>query len=584
MIKKFNHRILLYPTIILFLSLFGIFTNPTTIYSATYYVAKNGNDNNSGDKALPWLTIQKAAGTILSGDQVYIKQGIYKETVRPKNSGTQKKYITYQAYAGDEVIIDAEDGIRNDCIRIDNVRYLYFKSLKLQGGKYSGFNATASNNLILDNITAGPRNRLGIYFKNVTDSTIKNCEISYNQHGIYLNNPNNNITIENNHVSYSAPFLPVHDKWGHNITLQPSSNTSNFVNTNIQIINNEVHHAKVQGILVAHSRYVLVKGNYSHHNGATGIQIEGWIGETNKLINPPKNIIVEYNTCEYNSQGYTSETGMWVDDAEDVVVQYNIMRHNETGIKVTGSSRILVRKNLIYENDVGNLSGGIRISGTSKGQKGYNHTIVHNVLHKNCNSTNSHGDLRVGNAYYPEVLGTIVKNNIISEATGIYDLNIHYLTHILDYNDYYNTRNLSINWQGTSKTWSEYLSASGQDSHSITQNPLFTDPANSDFHLQTESPCIDKGTFLTTTTNSGTGTSLTVADARYFIDGYRLIESDLIKVGSNNPVKVINVNYSTNTITVDKSISWNKDDGVSYPYSSSTPDIGAYEYGETNIP
>jgi chitodextrinase len=74
---------------------------------------------------------------------------------------------------------------------------------------------------------------------------------------------------------------------------------------------------------------------------------------------------------------------------------------------------------------------------------------------------------------------------------------------------------------------------------------------------------------------------LTVADARYFHDGYGMIQGDLIQVGSNSPARVTAVNYSTNTITVNRSISWNNGDGVSYEYIGFQPDIGAYEYGSS---
>ena len=74
-------------------------------------------------------------------------------------------------------------------------------------------------------------------------------------------------------------------------------------------------------------------------------------------------------------------------------------------------------------------------------------------------------------------------------------------------------------------------------------------------------------------------------DARYFNDGYGIsgVAGDTIMVGGST-VMVTDVNYSANTITVNKSISWNSGDGVSYAYSGSKPDIGAYEYGSAAAP
>ena len=51
---------------------------PGLSWATTYYVDQNhlaASDTNSGTVSLPWLTIQKAANTLISGDTVYIKTG-----------------------------------------------------------------------------------------------------------------------------------------------------------------------------------------------------------------------------------------------------------------------------------------------------------------------------------------------------------------------------------------------------------------------------------------------------------------------------------------------------------------------------
>ena len=54
---------------------------------------------------------------------------------------------------------------------------------------------------------------------------------------------------------------------------------------------------------------------------------------------------------------------------------------------------------------------------------------------------------------------------------------------------------------------------------------------------------------------------------------------DIIQLeGQTKRAKIINVDYSTNTITVDESLTWTKGQGVSLAYSGNKPDIGAYEY------
>ena len=54
----------------------------------TYYVATNGDDNNTGSISSPFRTIQKAANVAQAGDTVLVRAGIYRETVIPANWGS----------------------------------------------------------------------------------------------------------------------------------------------------------------------------------------------------------------------------------------------------------------------------------------------------------------------------------------------------------------------------------------------------------------------------------------------------------------------------------------------------------------
>lgn len=66
-----------------------------SLSAATYYVDPAGSDSNTGASAQPFKTIQRAANTASAGDTVYIRPGVYRETVTPANSGTAGNVITY---------------------------------------------------------------------------------------------------------------------------------------------------------------------------------------------------------------------------------------------------------------------------------------------------------------------------------------------------------------------------------------------------------------------------------------------------------------------------------------------------------
>lgn len=110
-----------------------------------------------------------------------------------------------------------------------------------------------------------------------------------------------------------------------------------------------------------------------------------------------------------------------------------------------------------------------------------------------------------------------------------------------------------------------------------TDDPLFADADNADFHLQSGSPAADGGTALTTVTSaSGSGTAFDVADPGFFTDGFGIVLGDRIRVGDNQPATITAISGST--VTVDATQSWSQGDGVFWRHQDATPDVGAYDY------
>jgi len=79
----------------------------SNIYAQDIYVAKDGNDNNSGTLAAPFLTIGKAASVAVAGNIVHIREGVYEETLKPTNSGVAGSPIIFQGYQNEKVVISA---------------------------------------------------------------------------------------------------------------------------------------------------------------------------------------------------------------------------------------------------------------------------------------------------------------------------------------------------------------------------------------------------------------------------------------------------------------------------------------------
>lgn len=85
---------------------------PPPSSESTYYVAKNGNDSNSGTSlSAPFQTIQKCASVMIQGNTCYVRAGTYRETITPANSGTPSAPIAFQPYEGESVTISGADVI-----------------------------------------------------------------------------------------------------------------------------------------------------------------------------------------------------------------------------------------------------------------------------------------------------------------------------------------------------------------------------------------------------------------------------------------------------------------------------------------
>ena len=70
-----------------------------------YHVSPSGSDAAAGTAAAPLKTIQKAASAMLAGDACVIHAGVYRETVRPENSGEAAKPLVFAAAPGEDATI-----------------------------------------------------------------------------------------------------------------------------------------------------------------------------------------------------------------------------------------------------------------------------------------------------------------------------------------------------------------------------------------------------------------------------------------------------------------------------------------------
>lgn len=108
-------RICYLSTVLVLLFMHSILPQSTS-RAATYYIDGSNpvaRDTNPGTETRPFKTVNKATPLLRPGDTLYIKAGIYRETILLTKSGTPTSPITIAAYPGHEgkVIINAAEPV-----------------------------------------------------------------------------------------------------------------------------------------------------------------------------------------------------------------------------------------------------------------------------------------------------------------------------------------------------------------------------------------------------------------------------------------------------------------------------------------
>ncbi len=336
------------------------------------------------------------------------------------------------------------------------------------------------------------------------------------------------------------------------------------------------------GINVVDSDHILVQDSELHHNGWNSVGDSGW-GD-GLTINNHKAIgnisIIRRNTMYANWQkrpgSYWDGNGCTLDMAGD------------DGIHI-------VANNIFFNN------GGTGLLAGDTGSL----ICIHNVSFRNmsdpgCRNTADFYLVRTG------VHDVKLKNNVIYSRPGIWTINRFegiddalIENNLIWSQDGSNPRIWWLDWKvvrmeywiknrapSTLKGDPGFVSAPDDDELTAFHDSKWIDMNvdEYDFHLNRNSQCIDQGAFLTKTVSEGSGKEVTVETAHYFTDGFGLEgQGDIIQIGKNSPTMIVGIDYDQNKLTVDQPISWNTGDPVSFPYNGRAPDVGAFEFDESQI-
>ena len=82
--------------------------------AAEHYVSPKGDDGAAGTQVAAWRTLAKASAVAGPGDTVYLGAGVYRETLRPAQSGEAGKPIRFAALPGDRPTISGAEPLTGE--------------------------------------------------------------------------------------------------------------------------------------------------------------------------------------------------------------------------------------------------------------------------------------------------------------------------------------------------------------------------------------------------------------------------------------------------------------------------------------
>ncbi len=448
-----------------------------TLGAANYFVAENGSNGNDGSASHPWKTIQYAVDHVSPGDTVTVAGGVYNELVAFHVSGSAAAgYIVLQNAANESPVIDGDglatsSGDMPGMIKIINQNYI-----KITGFELRNLVVSSSDIFPAGIWIRGHSHHIDLIGNRIHHIEQHNAQAGAHGIGVYgTSSPDSihDILIRDNEV-YDCKL-----GWSESLVL--NGNVSGFT-----IQNNTIHdnnniafdfigfEGECPDPQLDQARYGQVIGNTAHHIDSRG--------------NP-----------SYGDDA--SADGFYVDGGRDIILERNTAYQCNIGFELASehsgksTSRITMRNNFVYDNTVIGVSIG--------GYDQYRGTtddcyIVNNSFFQN-NTDNLGWGSEILIQYYCH--NNTIKNNIVYAASGkpflIHDSGTG-SDNQFDYNLYYGTGGNYWSWQGSEyTTLSAYSQGSGQEAHSLFDDPLYVDAVNGNLRITPASPAIDKGVNLT---------------------------------------------------------------------------------------
>ena len=81
----------------------------SNLLAADYFVSPQGSDDNPGTEQRPFATFGKAVSLLKPGDTCYLRKGVYRQVLVPKQSGEPGAEITFSNWKNEKAVISGSD-------------------------------------------------------------------------------------------------------------------------------------------------------------------------------------------------------------------------------------------------------------------------------------------------------------------------------------------------------------------------------------------------------------------------------------------------------------------------------------------
>jgi len=528
--------------------------------SNVYYVSNNGDNSKDGlSPGSSWRTIGKVTselngGVISQSDDVYFNRGdtFTDAELLLRQGGTSGDWMTIGAYGnGAKPVFSGISGIQDATIHLaTSVSYIKIQDIDITNAEKVGIRLSLSDisYMTVYNVVISNPGTHGMVITGCDRLTLENCTVTG--------------------ASSGAGFV----LYGRDTGTQ---------NRNTKALNCTVANSRADGFTY-------------HQSDGAGVDI----GANHYLYN-----CKAYGTTLEQGFDITSGTNIYIKDCE-------AYGNNNGGIVIGHHTERVTLDNFYLhdEDDEGLIfssTDDCRVRNsifTTSGNYLLDHTSGLNVLNVNLYNNDfiyepGTGRIRLyaDGPYFGEMQHVNWKNNIFIRHGGGPS---HYIAltntgnlgtadHTFDNNMYWypGDSDTTDRYQlfGTNYNFNEWTALSRMNGE-LRQDPGIVDIDNEIWDLESTSNCIDAGAWLTTCNGGGSGTTITLQDANYFFPGLPTlgVPGDNIFIGDDTNLEVIDVDYNAETITVDRSITWNNGDSVSLSsYNGLKVDIGAKESAGT---